>query len=376
LAILVWARTLLRMKTKRILIDAREFVGARLTGIGRVLEGLVGALAETDVAQEILLATSDAHSLPLRLKNRSNMKSIELPSPFLKSEKALSNLTRNEIDLFISPYPKLPLFGCRARAAHIIHDILDLTHPAYKKRLKVHFDTWRLKKALRRADLTWYDSLWSQKETREFAGSVGKRPRVRYPGIDDAFSPEKSVDDAAALKKYSLEPGYVIVIGNGLPHKNLGVLLEGAEQISRKIVFVGVRHKNQQYWKSRYPNESATWITHVEEGDLPSLLRAAFCLAQPSTAEGYGYPPLEAVACGVPPVVSDIAVLLETTGSIAIYADPHDPTSWMEALSALEKDELYRAQVEKGLKWVEPLKGAKGWHGHISDIEALLKERS
>lgn len=364
------------MMARRILIDAREFVEGKLTGIARVLEGLASALAENDVVGEIQLGASDPGSLPLKLKDHTKVKVVNLPSSFLKSEKALSRLTTDNIDLFISPYPKLPLFGCHAKAAHIIHDILDLTYPAYKKRIKVYFDAWRLKKALRRADLTWYDSLWSQKETRKFAGSVGKRPRVRYPGIDDAFSPEKSVDDAAALKKYSLEPGYVIVIGNGLPHKNLGVLLEGAEQISRKIVFVGVQDKNQQYWKSRYPNESATWITHVEEGDLPSLLRAAFCLAQPSTAEGYGYPPLEAVACGVPAVVSDIAVLLETTGSIAIYADPHDPTSWMEALSALEKDELYRAQVEKGLKWVEPLKGAKGWHGHISDIEALLKERS
>jgi glycosyltransferase involved in cell wall biosynthesis len=363
------------MKSKRILIDTREFVGARLTGIGRVLEGLVSALAGTNVAEEILLATSDAHSLPSQLKNRSNMKFIELPSPFLKSEKALSDLTENNVDLFISPYPKLPLFGCHTKAAHFIHDILDLTHPAYKKRLKAPFDAWRLKRALKRADLTWYDSDWSLKETRKFAGSFGKNPRVRYPGIDDAFSAEKSVDEAAALKKYNLEPGYVIVIGNGLPHKNLGVLLETAKRVPRRLVFVGVQEKNQQYWKSRYANNSATWIAHVHDGDLPSLLRGAFCLAQPSTAEGYGYPPLEAMACGVPAVVSNIPVLMETTGSIAIYADPHTRVAWLEALAALEKKQLHRAQVEKGLQWVEPLKGSKGWQGHISDIEELLTEK-
>ena len=360
---------------RRILVDAREFADSRLTGIGRVLEGLVSALAETNIVSDILLAVGAAHSLPFRLQDLSKAKTVQLPLSFLKSEKVLSDLTRNNIDLFISPYPKLPLFGCYAKAAHIIHDILDLTHPAYKKRLKVYFDGWRLKKALKRADLTWYDSIWSQKETRKFAGRIGKRPRVRYPGIDDAFSPEKSLDDEAALERYSLEPGYVLVIGNGLPHKNLGVILEVMDRIPRKIVFVGVQDKNRLYWKSRYPGESATWISHVQEGDLPSLVRAAFCLAQPSTAEGYGYPPLESMACGVPAIVSNIPVLFETTGSIALYADPYDPRLWMESFNALERDEVRRAQVEKGLKWVEPLKGSRGWQGHISDIEELVAER-
>jgi glycosyltransferase involved in cell wall biosynthesis len=364
------------MRGKRILIDAREFVEGKLTGIGRVLGGLVSALRETDLAREILLASSDLGALPFRANTHEKISIIELSPSFVGSEKALTELSKDDMDLFISPYPKLPLFGVGTKAAHIIHDILDLTHPAYKKRLKVYFDGWRLRKALKRADLTWYDSIWSQKETQKYAGRIGKRPRVRYPGIDDAFSPEKSVDDTAALKRYRLEPGYVLVLGNGLPHKNLGVLLEVADQISRRIVFVGVQDKNRPYWKSRYPKETATWISHVQEGDLPSLLRAAFCLSQPSTAEGYGYPPLEAMACSVPAVVSNIPVLFETTGSIALYADPHDPRSWIEPFNALERNEVYKAQTEKGLKWVEPLKGRKGWQGHLSDIEELLKERS
>ena len=361
---------------RRILVDAREFADSRLTGIGRVLEGLVSALAETDILNDILLAATHAPSLPFRLQNQAKVKIVELPGSFLKSEKALSDLTRSNIDLFISPYPKLPLFDCYTKAAHIIHDILDLTHPAYRKRLKVYFDGWRLKKALKRADLTWYDSMWSQKETRKYAGRIGNKPRVRYPGINDAFSQEKSDNDKAALQRYGLELGYVLVIGNGLPHKNLSVILKVAGRISRRVVFVGVEEKNRLFWESRYPTVSATWISHVQEGDLPSVLRAAFCLAQPSTAEGYGYPPLESMACGVPAIVSNIPVLFETTGSIALYADPHDPRSWVESFNALERDEVYKAQAEKGLKWVEPLKGSGGWRGHISDIKELLAERN
>jgi glycosyltransferase involved in cell wall biosynthesis len=364
------------MKGKRILIDAREFVEGKLTGIGRVLEGLVNALAETDLAREISLASSNPGALPFRADAREKIRAIELPLSFLRSEKALTELSREDVDLFISPYPKLPFFGVGTSAAHIIHDILDLTHPAYKKRLKVHFDGWRLRKALKRADLTWYDSLWSQKETQKYAGRIGKRPRVRYPAIDGSFVPSETDADGEVLKKFGLDPGYVIIIGNGLPHKNLGVLLETAGQISRRIVLVGVPEKNRQYWRSRFPGESATWITHADDEDLPSLVRNSFCLAQPSTAEGYGYPPLEAMACGIPAVVSKIPVLMETTGSVSLYADPNDPKTWIESFAALEKSETYRIQVQKGLKWVEPLKGRKGWQGYLSDLEELLKERS
>ena len=364
------------MPGARILVDAREFVPGRYTGIARVLDGLIEALCFcATIHEDIFLATHSADCIPSRLRSKNRIRIKEIPKSFIGAEKSLSDFSK-ETQIFISPYPKLPLFGVHCRTIHVIHDILDLTHPLYRKRFKAVFDRYRLRKALQRADVTWYDSYWSMTETQKFAGSIGKRPRVRYPGIDAAFSPDKSIDGAAALKKHNLEPGYVIVIGNGLPHKNLGVLLDLAGRISKKMVFVGVPDKNRRYWKSQYPNESARWISHVEAGDLPSLLRGAFCLAQPSTAEGYGYPPLEAMACGVPAVASDIPVLLETTGSIALYADPHNPKAWMEALSALKKDELYQAQIEKGLNWVESLKGAKGWHGHIADIEALFNERS
>jgi glycosyltransferase involved in cell wall biosynthesis len=81
------------------------------------------------------------------------------------------------------------------------------------------------------------------------------------------------------------------------------------------------------------------------------------------------------MACGTPAVVSNIPVLFETTGSIALYADPHDPRSWIESLKTLERDEVRKAQIEKGFKWMEPLKGIEGWQGHVFDIEELLEER-
>ncbi len=357
---------------KRILIDGREFVEGRLTGIGSVLRGLIDALTESNVIEEILLVVYNPSVIPSTLENRRKIQLIKILPSFLRSEKTISNLSKKEMSIFISPYPKLPLFGCFCPTVHIIHDVLDLTYPPYKKRIKVLFDSFRLKMALRKADLTWYVSSWTLDETKKYTGNTGKNPRVRHLGIAESFNSTRQRDEDHILRKYALKPGYILILGNGRPHKNLGVLLNIAGQLARKIVFAGVPEKNQQYWKLVYPEAKVMWLKHILDEDLPAVLRGSFCLAQPSIVEGYGYPPLEAMACGVPAVISDIAVLRETTGSNTLIASPDDSKEWLEIFGLLENRAHYTNLVEKGLKWVDPLRGRKGWQRHVSDIEELL----
>lgn len=296
----------------------------------------------------------------------------DIPTGFLASEKALTALSKKGLSLFISPYPKLPVFGVRGQTLNTVHDVLDLTHPEYRKRLRTIFDRFRLRNALKQASLTWYMSEWSLKETERYLGVVGKNPRVRHSGIDARFGVARMENENKVLQEYDLKTGYVLVIGNGLPHKNLGVLLNIANSIPRDLVFVGVSKKSRKYWQSRYQNIQPRWIGHVRDEDLPAIIRAAFCLAQPSTAEGYAFPPLEAMACGVPALVSHIPVLRETTGGNALYADPNNPKEWMEVFKSLDDHTNYQSHIEKGLKWIEPLSGTKGWQSHISDLAELL----
>ena len=357
---------------KRILIDAREFVLGRFTGIARVLQGLTQSLAQSGSCRKMFLALHDSGALPSDLKNLGSVLVKELPKTFLKSEKALSDLSRH-FDLYLSPYPKLPFFGVQCLAVHIIHDVLDLTHPLYKTRFKTIFDRYRLKKALHRADITWYDSSWSMAETQKHFGLCGRNPRVRHPGIQEVFRPDAQPEDNSILAAYGLKAGHVLALGNGMPHKNLGILLEIAPQLERRIVFAGVPETNRHYWESRHPATPSVWIKHVEERDLPALLRGAFCLVQPSLVEGYGYPPLEAMACGTPAVVSNIPVLQETTGGNALAVNPNDSGAWAQALRVIEDETTYRHMKENGLKWVRAFQGVNAWKHQMHDLDLLLE---
>jgi glycosyltransferase involved in cell wall biosynthesis len=358
---------------RRILIDAREFVPRRFTGIGHFITGLVDALKQLE-GLEITLACYRADDPPPRLKIPSDkIRFYPVPNDFLRAEWMLSNFSRCGFDLFISPYPKLPLFGIHCPSVHTIHDVLDLTYPPYRKRLKTFFDRRRLRKALLASSLTWYDSTWSLKETKALTGgNAGTNFRVRPLGIDDRFNDMPQQSDRTVLEKYGLEAGYILIVGNGYPHKNLGVLLNIADRISRKLVFIGTSDSSRQYWERQGPTKQATWIEQVEDREMACLMRGAFCLSQPSLAEGYGYPPLEAMACGTPAVVSTIPVLLETTGGNALIADPRDGESWIAAFQCLENENIYRAQIEKGISWVANLCGRRAWLRHVTDVEELI----
>jgi glycosyltransferase involved in cell wall biosynthesis len=363
-----------KMQEMRILIDGREFAAGKTTGISRFLEGLIDALSAIEDI-EIVVAVTSAEALPASLKKRDRVVTEALPAGFFRSERILSRLTQNAFSLFISPYPKLPLPGSYCQSIHTVHDVHDLTHSAYRNRWRCFFDAYRLKSALETARLTWYDSAWSLEETRKLVGKTGRKPVVRFPAVGEQFyAAEGAGQEAAAeiLHALNVKPGSILVTGNGMPHKNLGVLLSISSTLSRELLFVGVSEHYRHYWMRRYPHARARWLGHLHDDALPSFVKTAFCLALPSTAEGFGYPALEAMACGIPAVVSRIPVLMETTGGNAIAPDPGDPEQWLDAFNRLEDRALYAGQREKGLAWTEPLRGRRGWQNHLDDVLNLI----
>jgi glycosyltransferase involved in cell wall biosynthesis len=364
------------MRHKHVLIDARELAGGKQTGIGRFLEGLLPVVSKSLPMLKITMASSRRSALPGGMIYHENLEWRLLPNDFIRSELVISRLSRTGFDLLISPYPKLPAFGIGCPSIHTVHDVIDLRGRFQSRCFRRFFDRWRLKSALKKAALTWYVSSWSMQETLKLLGTAGGNPKIRPNGIDDRFEAATDGTDSAIRAMYGLDSGYVLALGNGKPHKNLAVLVDLANRIHRVVVLAGVSKRRRQYWTNGQATPNIRWFEHLPDRHLPAIVRGSFCLALPSLIEGYGYPPLEAMACGIPAVVSDIPVLRETTGGNAAYADPRTWVGWLEALTALENSQFYHRQSQRGLHWVRQFKGERAWHKHLADIYGLLAQNN
>lgn len=141
----------------------------------------------------------------------------------------------------------------------------------------------------------------------------------------------------------------IVMIGTPAPHKNVGLVLGLAARLHEaglRIAIVGTTEPNVYAAKPIAPASNAvTWLGKVSDGELAALLGDCLCLAFPSFVEGFGLPPLEAMALGCPVVVSDRASLPELCGASALYCPPTDPDAWFACFLRLRDDEVLRRRM-------------------------------
>ncbi|MDX2265200.1 MAG: glycosyltransferase family 1 protein [Hyphomicrobiales bacterium] len=145
----------------------------------------------------------------------------------------------------------------------------------------------------------------------------------------------------------------VVMLGSVAPHKNLGIVLGLAGDLSAHGVHVVVAGGGDarvfQTSGAAAVDGAVTYLGRVSNGELAALLSNALCLAFPSLTEGFGLPPVEAMAMGCPVVSSNGGSLPEVCGDAALYAAPHDAKAWLAAILSLKRDAGLRAAlIERG----------------------------
>lgn len=336
-----------------IAVDLRALV-PEATGIGVYTRALLLALARRNHARYLGLAhKSPRDPAPLTAAGIA-LEHQPAPLGVLWQQLQLPRrLSRGDVDLFWSPLQTLPL-ASRVPAVVTVHDLTALllpeTHSARVRWSLLPF----LGRSLDRARAIVADSEATASDLRFHFPETADRLRVVYPGVDPAFTPAAPDDVKLIRNELGFPDGYLLFVGTLEPRKNVPALLDAWETLRREdpatppLVLAG----GAGWHGGSLPRRLAALAPHgvhhlgrVSDSQLVRLMRGATVFVYPSLYEGFGLPPLEAMACGVPVVTSDAASLPEVVGDAGVTVEPNRPEALAAALHELLADPQRAAEL-------------------------------
>ena len=345
----------------RIGIDAHA-IGGRLTGNETYISKLIEALVGLGSNHEFVLFFTEDDSRQDMLRRFPGMTTLIVSpaNPLVRIPVVMPWLVRRYgIDLLHvqyagPPFPQAPLVTS-------IHDISFETHPEFfSRKEELQFKiTFRMTAC--RAARVLTISQHSKLDLVEIYGLPEEKVVVTPLAAGPEFVPPVSADAYEELMvHYGIDEGYILAVGNLQPRKNMVRLISAYTRlrdvrpdIEHKLVIVG-----QESWRHDpildFMNKSrwAADIIHtgyVPGPDLPGLYGRADLFVYPSIYEGFGLPPLEAMACGTPVIVSNRSALPEVVGEAGLLIDPFDVEDLAASMGAmLLNPELARHYARAG----------------------------
>jgi glycosyltransferase involved in cell wall biosynthesis len=242
-----------------------------------------------------------------------------------------------------------------SRQVLTVHDAAALDHPEWFERRFALWYAAMLPRLIRKVRAVITVSHFSKERIVRLTNVEPDRVHVIFNGVDRGFRPVDPKLVKEAITDLDLTHPYILFVGSLEPRKNLKTLLEawklGNFDGATLVVAGATGHLFQRLQFDSIP-EGVRLLGRVEDDLLPALYSGAAGLVYPSIYEGFGLPPLEALACGCPVAVSDIPAHREVCGKTAIYFDPFSPEDLSSKLEGLLRlDSVERASVaEQGVQ--------------------------
>lgn len=283
-------------------------------------------------------------------------------------------LLHDRATLLFSPLPEGMLAPIIPQVI-VIHDLLPLFYPGEYPRQQYYFRFFV--KAMTK--VSHGIIAVSENTKRDVVRQYHLQPeavRVVYPGYNEArFRP--NLDPTPVIRRYGLTK-YILSVGNLFPHKNLKRLIQAfshlAKYVPHTLVIVG--RKDPRYYPALARECAALQLTkrvvfldYVPVEDLPALYGGAELLVYPSLYEGFGFPVLEAMACGTPVITSHTSSLQEVAGDAALLVDPYQVGDLAEAIHTVLGDSRKREELRQlGLERVQ----AFSWDKTAQEVMQVL----
>ncbi len=288
---------------------------------------------------------------------------VAIPFPRLWTHLRLAaELHARPSDVFFTPAHVIPLsyFGLSVAT---IHDLGYHHFPAAHPRRQLIYLRWSTRHNGRRARRVVADSEATKRDLVQLDGIPADKIDVIYPGVDPTLKPV--TDDAvltAVRHKYNITPPYLLYLSTLQPRKNLIRLIQAyaASGLLHQLVLAGKPGWLSQpileviSKQSSVIRERIVVTGFVAEADKAALLSGATAVLYPSLYEGFGFPVLEAQACGTAVLTASTSSLPEVAGDAALLVDPLDTAAITQGMQRLVQDETYRQDlVQRGFENVK-----------------------
>jgi glycosyltransferase involved in cell wall biosynthesis len=260
-----------------------------------------------------------------------------------------------------------------------VHDIAYIRFPYLLNKSRQVYKKHILNLSIKKADIIVADSHSTMRDIVEFFNVDEKKIKVVHLGVESRFRPISNVEDYRT--KNNLPSKMILNIGTLEPRKNVVTLIKAFKKLQKEgfkdYVLVIAGEKGWLYKrifeeiKSSGVKQSIRLLGVARDEDLPLLYNCADLFVYPSLYEGFGLPPLEAMACGVPVITSNTSSLPEVVGNVGIMVDPHDINSLSEAMANVLKDkELKHRMSRDGLKRSKMFT----WKKMVNEVREIYNE--
>ena len=348
----------------RVLIDATQ-AGNR-SGTGRYTTELIKALLRLNLALDLVVLWAD---IPLNPPSKGDLaedvargaRLVTVPGDWFRRtllSRRYLQAAQRRLDCDVVHGPSNFTSPCPGASVVLtIHDLSFLRHPEWFRLSRAHYYRWAIRRSARRAKHVIADSHATARDLQILLGVPEDRISVVPLGVGKCFAPADTTAQQRVRRAYALPESFFLFVGTIEPRKNLPRLIEAWSRIAgaapQDLVIAG-RHG----WKTAAVEQAARQSAFcsrihfpgfIAQEDLPALLSAADAFVWPSLFEGFGLPPLEAMACGTPVLTSNNSSLPEVVGDAALTIDPTDSSAISEGLLRLAREAaLCDALREKG----------------------------